>query len=115
MPRGWGIARRSSAPPGLRVTEWGWGHGCSENPEPSRGFGSRSGGPTRGPGPYMEATPGRGATTRGPQWGGRGRCSCGPLDWRARDLGVREDVGSRTKAERGVLEPMDSSMEKSRE
>ena len=34
MPRAWGIARRSSAPPGLGVTGWGWGHGCSEDPEP---------------------------------------------------------------------------------
>lgn len=45
---------------------------------------------------------GRGATTRVPQWRGRGRYSYGPLDWRARDLGAREDVGSRTKRLREV-------------
>ena len=63
---------------------------------------SRSGGPTRGPGRCMEATPGRDATTRVPQWRGRGRYSYGPSGWRARDLGAREDVGSLTKRLREV-------------
>lgn len=40
VPPGWGIARRSGAPPGLRVTGWGWEweHGCAEDQEPGPGF-----------------------------------------------------------------------------
>lgn len=41
-----------------------------------------------------------------------GRPATAPWDWRARDLGSREDVGIRTKMLRGVLEPMDSSTER---
>ena len=98
MPRGWGIARRSSAPPGLGVTEWGWGHGCSEDPEPLGRTHTRArtlhGGATW--------PPGRGATTRVPQWRGRGWYSYGPSGWRARGLGATEHVGSLTKRLREV-------------
>lgn len=75
MPRGWGIARRSSAFSGARGSlEGWWGHGCSKNPEPSHGFGSRFG---RGL-DAMEATLWPRAMTRAPPVeGGRGRCSYG--------------------------------------
>lgn len=108
---GMGHCAEEQCASGARGHRVGVGARLLQEPEPSHGFGSRSGGPGR----YMEATPGRGATTRVPQWRGRGRCSYGPWDWRARDLGSREDVGIRTKMLRGVLEPMDSSTEKSKE
>lgn len=107
MPRGWGIARRSSAPPGLQGHRVGVGARLLQNPSPATVSEVARAGPDATWRRHLAAVPRRGFIS-----GEEGKVQLRPWDWRARDLGSREDVGIRTKMLRGVLEPMDSSTEK---